>query len=189
MSTAHTSLGLSYRLKDLETESKDLQITLSREQLIDALGDLGIDAEVSAVQLTAQLSECKATVLCDGWLRGEITLPCQRCLEAAKLPVAVRVHHVYVLYSEPAPSVSDAMDDEVDEDDQDLGHHDGEWVDLWPLLREQLILMLPMTLLCEEECRGLCSQCGTNHNLSSCGCPQAVSLPRLSALSDLKLPH
>ena len=59
-------------------------------------------------------------------------------------------------------------------------------VNLEPVLRETLILSLPMAALCQPECKGLCPVCGGNRNERDCGCDVKVVDPRLAALQDLK---
>jgi uncharacterized protein len=48
-------------------------------------------------------------------------------------------------------------------------------VDLESLLREQIILMMPLKPLCVESCKGLCPQCGANLNRETCKCPAAAA--------------
>jgi uncharacterized protein len=179
-------LGLEYRIKDLESGDKDLSLVLSREQLSDAVGDLDVDLEQSRITLKAQLRLQGSVVQCDGWLRGELVLPCQRCLEPARVPVELRLHTVFTPSSHGADSSARDDDEDVDED-LDYAHHDGETVDLWPILREDLILAIPITVRCQEECRGLCPTCGKNRNLTSCDCKPAPSLSPFAELNKIKL--
>lgn len=67
-----------------------------------------------------------------------------------------------------APVLTDA---EGEHEDVSFGAFDGETVDLRGLLREQLILSLPMTRLCTPDCKGLCLTCGENINRAECHCP------------------
>ena len=53
------------------------------------------------------------------------------------------------------------------------------------VLREQLVLALPMRTLCIEECKGLCPQCGKNRNTGACKC-QPANDARWEALKGLK---
>lgn len=66
-----------------------------------------------------------------------------------------------------APILSDA---EGEHDDENFGAFDGQMVDLRPLVRELLILQIPMKTLCSENCLGLCVDCGGNVNLKKCQC-------------------
>ncbi len=60
-------------------------------------------------------------------------------------------------------------------------------VDLDGDLREAILLKMPLFALCSPDCRGLCSQCGSNLNRGSCGCaPSATDGGAWSALDELK---
>jgi uncharacterized protein len=53
-------------------------------------------------------------------------------------------------------------------------------------MQEQCYLAVPMKPLCREDCRGLCSECGTNLNSASCACQQTWVDPRLAVLDQLR---
>ena len=53
------------------------------------------------------------------------------------------------------------------------------------LVRSDLILGMPMKVLCKEDCRGLCPMCGKNQNEGACGCRRETVDPRLAVLKDL----
>jgi uncharacterized protein len=57
-------------------------------------------------------------------------------------------------------------------------------VDLTETLRQNVLLALPMVILCREDCQGLCPQCGHNLNLGPCECKPEVDT-RLSVLEKL----
>jgi uncharacterized protein len=183
-----------YRIKDLETETKSLSMPVPAALLADVFEELG-EVGDPKLMLEGELIKQGSNVLLQGSLRGSLKIPCQRCLEPAEFPVDVRLNTVYAPPSS-RPIVEEAGaagilrgDDDTwsDDDDLDYSHHDGEMVDLAPLLREQIILSFPITVLCREDCRGLCPQCGKNRNLVTCSCrPEAIRSP-LTALSNLKL--
>lgn len=183
-----------YRIKDLETEAKSLSMAVPAELFADVLEELGEVGEPK-LALQAELIKQGSNVLLQGSLRGSLKVPCQRCLEPAEFPIDVKLNTVYAPPS-ARPDVEEAGaagilrgDDDTwsDDDDLDYSHHDGEFVDLAPLLREQIILSFPITVLCRENCRGLCPQCGKNRNLISCACrPETLKSP-FATLSNLKL--
>jgi uncharacterized protein len=70
-------------------------------------------------------------------------------------------------------------------DDLGFGFYDGDTIDVTSLVHEHVLLALPIRLLCAEDCRGLCAQCGTNLNVTTCGCAATVAAPRLAVLRDL----
>lgn len=181
-------LGLEYRIKDLESDDKELSIPLSREHLSDALGDFEPNLDECSATISGTLSKQSSVVQCDGWLRGQLALACQRCLEPTRLPLDVRLHTLYTPAGQGAGEPTEASDEDVDDDDLDYAHHNGETVDLWPVVRESMILAVPITVLCKEDCRGLCPSCGVDRNTTECSCKPAAPLSPFAALKDLKLP-
>jgi uncharacterized protein len=111
-------------------------------------------------------------------LDADIELTCSRCLEPFTLPVATDFDLRYVPRTE---NVGDG-EKEVEEDDLTTAFYSEDQIDLGHLIVEQLQLAVPMKPLCNEACKGLCPQCGTNLNISSCDCSQKWEDPRLAAL-------
>jgi uncharacterized protein len=72
-------------------------------------------------------------------------------------------------------------------DDMGLDWIHGDTLDLRATIQEQVLLALPMHVLCRPDCRGLCSRCGQPLNAGGCGCPPEEPDPRWAALSRLKL--
>ena len=60
-------------------------------------------------------------------------------------------------------------------------------MDLEAIIREQIILMVPLKPLCREDCRGLCPNCGANLNLESCDCKTDKSDSPFAQLAKLKI--
>jgi uncharacterized protein len=121
----------------------------------------------------------------DGLLvRGELAAPiatsCARCLEPVADEVAA---DVVELFHDPART------EPGDLADLDAGYEitDGA-IDLDALVRDALAPSLPARPLCREDCKGLCPQCGANHNEAACDCAEDDSDPRWAALSGLRLP-
>jgi uncharacterized protein len=89
-----------------------------------------------------------------------------------------------VEYRMPASAPLDA-EAGLDEDDLDVAFLRGEQLDLAELAAEQVLLAMPMRILCETSCAGLCPRCGANLNdVDDCGCKPEVD-PRWGALADL----
>jgi uncharacterized protein len=117
-----------------------------------------------------------------GSLAAPVTATCARCAE--DFNVATRRDFRFVLSPK---SMGDIKGKDLNSEDLEFSLYDGEEVDVSPLLREQLLLALPTRPLCQDECRGLCAQCGANLNLNPCSCSVSVPDPRLEALRSLKL--
>lgn len=105
---------------------------------------------------------------------GRITAPweavCRRCLGPASGVMSVDVRELYQAHR----STDDAY---VIEGDQ---------LDLGPMVRENLMLDLPLAPVCREACAGLCAVCGANLNEGDCGCDRTTLDPRWAALEALR---
>jgi uncharacterized protein len=64
---------------------------------------------------------------------------------------------------------------------------DGKTIDVDPLVREQVLLALPMQASCRDDCKGLCGGCGKNLNEGQCGCAADRVDPRFAQLKNIKL--
>ena len=175
---------LDVRIKDLDNSPVDINTPLTRELLREAVGDMDADLDGCAVTLKAHLGKHNTTVQCDGELRGVLTLPCHRCLSPAKVPLEVPVHTIFVPPTKIPVEDSTA---EPEADDLDFAHHDGEIVGLAPIMREYIILAVPLRILCKDDCLGLCPQCGTDRNVAACSCSPVPSIRPLAALKNVKL--
>jgi DUF177 domain-containing protein len=70
----------------------------------------------------------------------------------------------------PMESIARQEEIEFPEDESEVGFYSGEGVDLADVVAEQVILAVPMKIICRDECLGLCPVCGGNRNLRACGC-------------------
>ncbi|MFR9795786.1 YceD family protein [Streptomyces sp. MS06] len=132
---------------------------------IDAPRDLGIQDVIgvpqgSPVELDLRLESVMEGVLVTGTARARAEGECVRCLEPLQLDVEAEFQE---LFSYPDADdrgrvIADAGDD-AEDDEGRLLLEDGMF-DLEPLLRDAVVLALPMQPVCREDCPGLCSQCG-----------------------------
>src|ERR1700683_5209006 len=68
----------------------------------------------------------------------------------------------------------------------EVGYYQGEGLLLEDAVREQVLLAVPLKVICREDCKGLCPHCGTNLNLEQCSCSEPIEDPRWTALKDLR---
>src|SRR5262245_17231331 len=120
-------------------------------------------------------------VLVTGRFRVTVELQCSRCLEPLPTSVGPEVDLQLV----PAPSVRHEQV-ELRPDDLELDFQQGDTLDVAGLLRSETDLALPMKPLCRPDCRGLCSVCGANRNVTACGCDGRGLDPRLAPLEALR---
>jgi uncharacterized protein len=146
--------------------------------------------------LHASLRKVSGGVLVEGKFTAQVAAPCKRCLVdvTQDLPVAFTLNLV------PESLVRGDDQDEGAEDrgqgetggsfeleDADEEVFNGKTIDLDPIVREQVLLAIPMSAVCREDCKGLCAQCGQNLNEKQCGCETKVIDPRLAPLMNIKL--
>jgi uncharacterized protein len=120
-------------------------------------------------------------VLVRGHLEGVLQLNCSRCLIAFNLPIEAD----FDLLLAPAPDRV-TEDEELSKSDLDRDFYAGETVNLENILREQVLLTLPLKPLCAEACQGLCPRCGADLNQETCQCPAEKSTSPLAILKNIK---
>ena len=154
------------------------------------------------IVVTAVLTPVAQKVDVRGDFKTEISETCDRCMEVFKQPASASITTFlmpvtqFSAHDKPggkvihgptrgakksrhhskskAPILSDAPGEH---EDVSFGSYDGQTVDLRPLVREQLILTLPMRAICDSSCEGLCLRCGENIKRNECRCkegPQRV---------------
>jgi len=122
-----------------------------------------------------------------GDLRATMELACARCLE----PITQDISRKFDLLYRPQGSDAGKEEMSVTAAEAEVGYYQGEGLLLEDVLREQVLLAVPLKAICREDCRGLCPHCGQNLNQGQCTCAEPVDDPRWSALKDIreKLQH
>jgi len=136
---------------------------------------------VASVELEFDIHKDKARFRLVGRTATVLELPCSRCVEPFRMPVAAGFDLRYV----PVEEMTTEDDREVRDDDLETSYYRDDEIDLAELMREQFYLALPMKPLCGDGCKGLCGQCGTNLNVETCACAPAWEDPRLAPLKTL----
>ncbi len=137
-----------------------------------------------AVRLEGEVRADGEAVTVSGLFRAEGSVACSRCLDDVQWTVN---EPFSVEYRWPDNAAGDG-EIGLEEEDLDVSFLEGNELDLLELAAEQILLTLPMRILCDENCAGLCPTCGANRNrASACECPPEVD-PRWQALADLKSP-
>lgn len=135
------------------------------------------------IEATAQKGDLPAEYLADGSSRFTADLTCSRCAEPYPFASASEFH----LRFRPRPqSTSEGEEIEVTPDELDIEFYTERSVSLRHLAGEQIQLSIPMKPLCEEECLGLCPQCGANRNREKCSCEESIVDQRWGALHHIR---
>jgi uncharacterized protein len=145
--------------------------------------DPGLEFAGARITGEVHLSKHGHDILVRGNLSGQMELACGRCLEPFSAPAAIDFDLLLV----PGPIHATAAQVELSPEDLDLDYYTGEIVDLESILREQIILMLPLKPLCDEACKGLCPQCGANLKSEICSCSTDTVDSPFARLAKLKI--
>ena len=108
-----------------------------------------------------------------------VAMQCSRCLETFEQPIHIEIEEAFV----PAVDIVTGLPLQRDEMDQALLIDEHHILDLSEIIRQSILLALPMTPLCRPDCKGFCPICGTNLNYESCSCQETDVDPRWAALS------
>ena len=153
-------------------------------QTVPAPADLGIEvlgvAEGSPVELDLRLEAVMEGVLVTGTARAGLVGECVRCLEPLEDDLEARFQELFVY--------DDAAHEPDDDEESDVGRLEGDLLDLEPTLRDAVVLALPFQPLCEEDCPGLCIECGARLADDPGHAHEAPIDPRWAGLAALKDP-
>ncbi|HUR13795.1 MAG TPA: DUF177 domain-containing protein [Mycobacteriales bacterium] len=116
---------------------------------IEDLIGVPVGAELA---LDLRLESVMDGVLVTGTVVAPVSGECGRCLTAMSDELVVQVQELF-LYPEASAQQDPGQEDE-------LPQLVGDLLDLDPTLRDAVVLALPLTPLCREDCQGLCATCG-----------------------------
>ena len=145
-------------------------------------GEDGIVSLAGPLAFEADIQRTGSRFLLNGALQGRVQVRCDRCLETFERDVDARFRTFLALPR------GEGREEEVELEEQDLevDFTTGEEIDLLELVREQVLLELPMKRLCSDDCKGLCPVCGKDLNRGACGCPSETGHPAFQKLKALK---
>lgn len=119
----------------------------------------------------------------EGEIETEVELNCGRCLKPIPKDLEFSFKNAYIL----AGDYTKEEEYELEKKELEISIFEGGKIDLQRIAGEQIALALPMQVLCEIDCQGLCEKCGVNLNLIDCKCSENDIDPRWSALKKLKI--
>lgn len=142
------------------------------EAVLDELWVLGSAVPAGRpIRVEVRLEAVNQGVVAKGHVHAPWTAECRRCLRAIGGHIDAEVLEVF--------------EDRPVEGETSKLHHDR--IDLEPVAREAVLLELPLAPLCEDDCAGLCPECGADRNAGDCGHTLETTDDRWSALRELEL--
>lgn len=120
-------------------------------------------------------------ILVEGELAGSVTVECSRCLRPVPLPVTVTLEEEF----QPMVDVVRGSYLAVEEEDSALLIDEHHILDIGEVVRQAVLLEVPMQVLCKPDCAGLCQTCGKDLNEGPCDCLLTAPDPRWEQLGAL----
>jgi uncharacterized protein len=116
----------------------------------------------------------KASLKAD--VKVRLKMLCDRCLDQVMMDFDVQIDELIDM---------DIFDTDKIDEINELNYLEDCNVDMDKLLGKELICIVPLQVLCKDDCKGLCKVCGTNLNHGSCSCDTHVPDPRLSVFANI----
>lgn len=138
--------------------------------------------QISPLDVVATAELVDGQIRINGHLETKIELQCARCLD----PVVEDIHREFDLFYSPLPKDTKPEEERLKDLDADIGFYKGDGLFLADVLSEQVLLSVPMKVICRSDCRGLCAACGANLNHEECRCETHATDPRLAPLARWK---
>jgi uncharacterized protein len=167
-------------LSDIGTEGLHI-VTIRKPEWLTNIPEFVRDSHdmhlSSNIVFDLRLAKILKEINVSGTIRFSIGSLCARCLRNVDLPLLPQVNLV----------LSPVSTSQERDEDLDFETYKGEEFDLGNYLREIIAMSLPVKVLCREDCKGLCSNCGANLNLRICSCKDDWVDSRFTVLRDLKI--
>lgn len=143
----------------------------------EELGLTHLEFPIYNTEVMVTLSDAEHGYYLHGDLATTTRLACDRCLTEIDYDIETPLAALVVI-----DDSKEFMDEEIIEVPATALH-----IDIKSFVEDSIVLVLPFKILCKDDCKGLCAQCGTNLNESSCDCNSTGIDPRWNKLRELNL--
>ena len=178
---------MEFKVSELEREPIDFDLELAPGavdfgQEAEQQGPLKASGRAEVLHEHRGPRDIVADIRLVGRLAGNFQVPCARCVE----PVGIPVEADFDLIFRPVVADADVPERAITAPETEIGYYLKDSLALEDVLREQVLLSLPVRTLCKPDCKGLCPRCGENRNSQACSCDVGPSDPRWEALAGLR---
>ncbi|MBN1284987.1 MAG: DUF177 domain-containing protein [Anaerolineae bacterium] len=157
-------INVGFLLHEAAGYNRDIDFDIPVIRLAD-------DVDLRYLRGTLRFTRTRRGILVQGNMHAGYQAQCERCLEDTTLQLDLEIEELFVY--PPTPEAEFAVGD------------DGA-LNLAPLLREETIVHVPIRVVCDADCRGLCAECGQNLNYGTCTCKEDAIDPRFIILKQLQ---
>jgi uncharacterized protein len=172
-------------VKELELRKVRFDETFEPGQIDFSGEDLVQRSPLQASGSAELLAHTDGEVRIRGRFKTQMAAQCDRCLGQATFPLDAG----FDLFYRPVSFIAREEEVEIDEGEAEIGFYEGGGIELEDILREQVLLALPMQRVCSDLCKGICPVCGKNRNETECDCRTEPADDRWGALRKLELPR
>lgn len=158
----HPLLSQKGKVKEVETE-------LELDVITSKMGNYQITNKQPLRFVFTNLGDGK--VLIEANINIDLNIPCDRCLDEVRTQINIQTSREVNLSETDVEEI-----DYLDEAD----FIEGTEFDVTKFAYGEILVNLPMKVLCSESCKGICNRCGTNLNHESCGCDTTELDPRMA---------
>jgi uncharacterized protein len=133
------------------------------------------------IEVALEVFNSGTALLVEGTFKGKAYLPCARCLEETLVEVQGKIQEQFSLPGITSPELG--LIDQVEPKEAAFAD---QILNVTELIRQQILINLPLRVLCKASCKGMCPECGQNLNEGKCECPETPGDPAWQALRALK---
>lgn len=178
---------MEFKVIELEREPVEFDLELAPGIVgfgpeAEQAGKLATSGRAEVIHEHRGPKEIVADIRLRGRYSGKFRLPCARCVEPVEIPLAAEFDLIY----RPLGVDSGIPERSITAPETEIGYYQEGSLLLEDVLREQVLLSLPVRTLCKPDCKGLCPRCGANRNSQPCSCEVAGSDSRWEALAGLR---
>jgi uncharacterized protein len=171
-------LNVAGLLKETAGAARDYTVDVAPEAIPGLLDEA---RPAAPLQGELRLMRTPRSIFVRGRLQTRVVVECSRCLAEVETPVEVDVEAEYF----PEVDVTSGHALPAPDDDLAFTIDQNHELDLQEVVRQNLLLALPMQALCSDACRGLCPECGQNLNGEPCEHVGQARDERLVSLASL----
>lgn len=174
-------------MSELEKEPIEFDVELAPGSIdfgeeAKQVGPLGSDGRAEVIHEHRGPKDIVADIRLKGGYEGKFEVPCARCVEPVEVPLKAEFDLIF----RPIGVDSGNAERSISAPETEIGYYQKDSLLLEDVLREQVLLSLPVRTLCKADCKGLCPRCGKNRNMEACTCEEGPADPRWEALAGLR---
>lgn len=139
------------------------------------------------IKTAIKVQRISDVVKIEGNIETLVCLPCSRCLQLSETPLKSNFSLTYIQWVGDIVADGEPQEVELSAEDMGIVYFQGEKIDLQDTVQEQVLIEMPLRVLCKPGCKGLCPRCGTDLNDDPCDCDRRSSPGNFDILKSLKI--